>query len=159
MEIDFIPCVCVVSACNGVAPLNDEGDYVQRCSENVRCPRGSWCNTRGYCCPHTDTACQSPRSIGHTCLSQKPGTYWYFDTSADNCMPFIYSGSCDDVNNTKCISFSGCGGTPNRFASRESCEQMCINKLGECPRGMAPFLTNAGAKVYKQFIHQQQCFL
>uniref|UniRef100_A0A915CN95 Papilin n=1 Tax=Ditylenchus dipsaci TaxID=166011 RepID=A0A915CN95_9BILA len=121
----------VKSACNGVAPLNDEGDYVQRCSENVPCPRGSWCNTRGYCCPHTETACQSPRSIGHTCLSQRPGTYWYFDTSTETCLPFAYSG---------------CGGTSNRFADREACEQMCINKLGECPRGMAPFLTPAGTK-------------
>ncbi|KAI1704338.1 kunitz/Bovine pancreatic trypsin inhibitor domain-containing protein [Ditylenchus destructor] len=121
----------VKNACNGVAPLNDEGDYVQRCSENVPCPRGSWCNSKGYCCPHTETACHAPRSIGHTCLSQRPGTYWYFDSSTETCLPFAYSG---------------CGGTPNRFADREACEAMCINKLGECPRGMAPFLTTAGTK-------------
>lgn len=112
-------------ACNGVAPLNDELDYVQRCSENVPCSRGSWyifvlyihffdfcnlivklinlilfykqckilrCNTQGYCCPHIETACQSPKSIGHTCLSQKPGTFWYFDTATETCLPFLYSG-------------------------------------------------------------------
>lgn len=66
----------VFAACNGVAPLNDEGDYVQRCAQNAQCPAGSWCNSQGYCCPHQQTACASPKSIGHTCLSQKPGTFW-----------------------------------------------------------------------------------
>lgn len=30
---------------------------------------------------------------------------------------------------------------------------MCINKLGECPRGMTPFLTTIGTKVTKNFIN------
>ncbi|KAL3124064.1 hypothetical protein niasHT_004653 [Heterodera trifolii] len=120
------------SACDGVAPLNDDGDYVQRCAENANCPEGSWCNGRGYCCPHQETACTSPRSIGHTCLSQKPGTFWYFDGPSSSCLPFTYSG---------------CGGSTNRFADREACERMCARgKSGECPRGMAPLLTSAGAK-------------
>uniref|UniRef100_A0A914I5B0 Kunitz/Bovine pancreatic trypsin inhibitor domain protein n=1 Tax=Globodera rostochiensis TaxID=31243 RepID=A0A914I5B0_GLORO len=120
------------SACDGVAPLNDEGDYVQRCSENVNCPEGSWCNARGYCCPHQETACTSPRSIGHTCLSQKPGTFWYYDAPSASCLPFTYSG---------------CGGSSNRFADREACERMCARRQnGECPRGMAPLLTPNGVK-------------
>ncbi|KAI6204500.1 hypothetical protein M3Y94_00681500 [Aphelenchoides besseyi] len=120
------------TACNGVAPMSDDnGDYVKRCAANVPCPKGSWCNTRGYCCPHAETSCNAPKSIGHTCLTEKPGTYWYYDSATDVCLPFAYSG---------------CGGTTNRFTDRSACEQQCINKLGECPRGMAPFLTSSGAQ-------------
>ncbi|KAL7073089.1 hypothetical protein ACQ4LE_008101 [Meloidogyne hapla] len=132
-EMQCVP--SVQSACNGVAPLNDAGDYVQRCNDNSQCPIGSWCNQRSYCCPHGETACTSQKSIGHTCLSQRPGTFWYYDSDTDSCLPFEYSG---------------CGGTPNRFAEREACEYMCLNKQQqnlnndeECPRGMAPFLTSS----------------
>uniref|UniRef100_A0A915NQP4 BPTI/Kunitz inhibitor domain-containing protein n=1 Tax=Meloidogyne floridensis TaxID=298350 RepID=A0A915NQP4_9BILA len=123
--------------CNGVAPLNDPGDYVQRCNDNSQCPSGSWCNQKSYCCPHGETACSSQKSIGHTCLSQRPGTFWYYDSDTDSCLPFEYSG---------------CGGTPNRFSEREACEYMCLNKQenlnndggDECPRGMAPLLASGG---------------
>ncbi|CAD5229660.1 unnamed protein product [Bursaphelenchus okinawaensis] len=119
----------VLNACNGVAPMSEDGEYVKRCAPNVPCPKGSWCNTKGYCCPHAETSCNAPKSIGHTCLAQKPGTFWYYDSHDEVCMPFMYSG---------------CGGTMNRFADRESCEQQCVHKLGECPRGMTPFLTKEG---------------
>ncbi|KAI6225266.1 hypothetical protein M3Y99_01356500 [Aphelenchoides fujianensis] len=119
-------------ACNGVAPMTDEnGDYFKRCAANVPCPKGGWCNSRGYCCPHAETSCNAPKSIGHTCLTEKPGTYWYYDAAGEACLPFVYSG---------------CGGTTNRFTDRSACEQQCISKLGECPRGMAPFLTASGAQ-------------
>nr|CAD2158819.1 unnamed protein product [Meloidogyne enterolobii] len=134
-EMQCVP--SVQNSCNGVAPLNDPGDYVQRCNDNSQCPSGSWCNQKSYCCPHGETACSSQKSIGHTCLSQRPGTFWYYDSDTDSCLPFEYSG---------------CGGTPNRFSEREACEYMCLNKQenlnndggDECPRGMAPLLASGG---------------
>lgn len=92
-----------VLACNGVAPMSDEsGDYVKRCGTNIPCPKGSWCNTKGYCCPHPETSCSSPKSIGHTCLTEKPGTYWYYDSTSETCLPFVYSG---EIWITKLIDF------------------------------------------------------
>lgn len=129
-------------ACNGIAPLNDAGDYIQRCNDNSQCPIGSWCNQKGYCCPHGkkifnkniinekywdwidvweenkysklvflqnnfatkwirrffllgETACASQKSIGHTCLSQKPGTFWFiifFFNKEKNKISFLFKG-------------------------------------------------------------------
>jgi hypothetical protein len=96
----------IQTACNGVAPMSDEsGDYVKRCDTNVPCPKGSWCNTKGYCCPHPETSCSSPKSIGHTCLAEKPGTYWYYDSTSETCLPFVYSGKIRKIDKISYILF------------------------------------------------------
>uniref|UniRef100_A0A914Z645 BPTI/Kunitz inhibitor domain-containing protein n=1 Tax=Panagrolaimus superbus TaxID=310955 RepID=A0A914Z645_9BILA len=107
--------------CNGVSPLMNPSHQPQRCNPSMPCPAGNSCNLEGFCCPHSEYACRAAKNVGNTCTINRPGTFWFFDTMALECVPF---------------TFSGCGGTPNRFTSKEACERICQNQMGECPKGM-----------------------
>uniref|UniRef100_A0A7E4ZR88 Kunitz/Bovine pancreatic trypsin inhibitor domain protein n=1 Tax=Panagrellus redivivus TaxID=6233 RepID=A0A7E4ZR88_PANRE len=108
--------------CNGVSPLMDPNNQPQRCSPTNPCPAGNSCNLRGFCCPESENACTSPRSVGNVCSLYRPDTFWFYDTMAQECLPFTYNG---------------CGGTTNRFTSKAACERICRDQMGECPKGMA----------------------
>uniref|UniRef100_A0A914C1E4 Uncharacterized protein n=1 Tax=Acrobeloides nanus TaxID=290746 RepID=A0A914C1E4_9BILA len=108
--------------CNGAAPLTDPNGHIQRCGDNTPCPSGYTCNDKGYCCPSSELACSSPKIAGSKCTTTRQDTYWYYDSESESCAPFTYHG---------------CGGAPNRFADKASCEKLCHNRVGTCPTGMS----------------------
>ena len=107
--------------CNGVAPLMDPSNSPQRCGPKNPCPSGTSCNLNGFCCPQAEIACNAMKSVGNLCSLHRPDTYWFYDTMAMECVPF---------------TFNGCGGTTNRFFTKQACENLCRNPMGECPNGM-----------------------
>uniref|UniRef100_A0A6P7FF05 Inter-alpha-trypsin inhibitor heavy chain H3-like n=1 Tax=Diabrotica virgifera virgifera TaxID=50390 RepID=A0A6P7FF05_DIAVI len=57
-------------------------------------------------------SCSLPREIGR-CAN--PIAKWFYSTDKHECIQFTYGG---------------CGGNDNRFASKEICEETCVNPIG-----------------------------
>uniref|UniRef100_A0A914S936 BPTI/Kunitz inhibitor domain-containing protein n=1 Tax=Parascaris equorum TaxID=6256 RepID=A0A914S936_PAREQ len=54
--------------------------------------------------------CRLPKSVGYECSSNRPTPAFYFDSTIQQCIKYI---------------FLGCGGNPNRFTTKLQCEQGC----------------------------------
>ncbi|KAK6035881.1 Kunitz/Bovine pancreatic trypsin inhibitor domain protein, partial [Cooperia oncophora] len=91
---------------------------IYECQSSAQCPAGHEClksvlQTGGevrYCCPSQQHICKQQPDIGDDC-GQSVLRY-SFNSTSQQCQP---------------LTFLGCGGNPNNFASMEVCYNFCFS--------------------------------
>ncbi|VDM36704.1 unnamed protein product [Toxocara canis] len=117
-------CPVLDNPCSSGFPATDANGEPVLCSTSTPkiCGRGYYCHigataTTTLCCPGVGDPCHMPmaRGSGSAVLNR-----WYFNRESQVCVSFVYSGR---------------GGNPNNFLSRQDCLKACPEYRSPCPQG------------------------